>query len=190
MRRRRAALRRDGPAHGPASVAQHPDGHHFVSGEEEILITERCVLFGSHGGLVGVLSEPAGSAPPPRHGVLFTNIGTHHRVGPFRLYVELARALANAGCCVLRFDHAAMGDSEPRPGSGDDIERIQADLSDAMAWLEKEREIQQFVVVGLCSGVTGAHNISVADARVKGAVFIDGYTFPTTGYYLRKNFTR
>jgi hypothetical protein len=90
----------------------------------------------------------------------------------------------------LRFDHAAMGDSDPRPGGGDDTERLQADMSEAMAWLAKERGIEQFVVVGLCSGVTGAHNVAVADPRVKGAVFIDGYTFPTRGFHLRNRLTR
>lgn len=149
------------------------------------MIRERTVLFGSHRGLVGVLSEPAEAPPAPRRAVFLTNIGTHHRVGPFRLYVELARDLARTGFYVLRFDHSGMGDSEPRPGSGDDSERLGRDMSDAMDWLTEKLGVEQFVVIGLCSGVTGAHAAAAREGRVTAAVFIDGYTFPTRGYYLR-----
>jgi len=154
------------------------------------MIRERTVLFGSHRGLVGVLSEPAEAPPAPRRAVFLTNIGTHHRVGPFRLYVELARDLARTGFYVLRFDHSGMGDSEPRPGSADDSERLGRDMSDAMDWLTEKLDVEQFVVIGLCSGVTGAHAAAVTEKRVTGAAFIDGYTFPTRGYYLRHYSTR
>jgi pimeloyl-ACP methyl ester carboxylesterase len=149
------------------------------------MIAERTVLFGSHKGLVGVLSEPAESTHAIKRGVFLTNIGTHHRVGPFRLYVELARDLARAGFYVLRFDHSGMGDSEPRPGSGDDSERLGKDMSDAMDLLTEQLGVEQFVVIGLCSGVTGAHAAAATEKRVTAAAFIDGYAFPTRGYYLR-----
>jgi pimeloyl-ACP methyl ester carboxylesterase len=149
------------------------------------MITDRAVLFGSHKGLVGVLSEPEEATPPFKRGVFLTNIGTHHRVGPFRLYVELARDLARAGFYVLRFDHSGMGDSEPRPGSADDSERLRRDMSDAMDLLTEKFGVEQFVVIGLCSGVTGAHAAAATEKRVTAAAFIDGYAFPTRGYYLR-----
>ena len=45
--------------------------------------------------------------------VVLLNAGIIHRIGPNRLYVQLARRLASRGHAVLRFDLAGIGDSEP-----------------------------------------------------------------------------
>jgi len=55
---------------------------------------EHALLFGDAQGLVGVITDPPGPAGPSRPGVILLNAGVIHRVGPSRLYVNLARALA------------------------------------------------------------------------------------------------
>ena len=151
---------------------------------------ERAILFGSHRGLVGVVTEPATPAPGPRRAVVMSNIGLHHRVGPFRLYVELARLLAAQGWYVLRFDLSGLGDSAARTGALGDAERAALDVSEALDWLGDRLGVARFVLLGLCSGVDSTHAVAVADPRVAGAVFIDGYTYPTAGFRLRHHTRR
>lgn len=149
-------------------------------------MTERAIVFGAHGGLIGVFSEPTTELPGKRRAVIVSNVGMHHRAGPFRLYVKMARRLADAGVAVLRFDMSGMGDSLPRHDATTPAERAARDLDDAMRWLTESAGIEEFILVGLCSGVDSAHAAATRDSRVKGAVFIDGYVYPTNGFRVRK----
>ena len=149
-------------------------------------MSERAIVFGAYGGLTGVLSEPEVPIPGKRRAVLVSNIGMHHRAGPFRLYVKLARRLAAAGVHVLRFDLSGMGDSLPRSDAPTPAERVARDLNDAMSWLTESAGIEEFILIGLCSGVDSTHAAATLDPRVRGAVFIDGYAYPTPGFYVRK----
>ena len=144
---------------------------------------ERVCTFGSHAGLVGIVTEPPESARRPET-VLFANIGLNHRVGPNRLYVELARKLAASGFRSLRFDLSGFGDSEPRRGPGTYLERAALDVREAMDFLEKSGS-HRFVLVGLCSGVDSMHAASLHDDRVAGAIFIEGYAYRNAGFRLR-----
>jgi pimeloyl-ACP methyl ester carboxylesterase len=149
-------------------------------------VKERAIVFGRHRGLMGILAEPTVVDRQPV-AVLLWNVGTHHRVGPFRLNVDLARRLAREGYPVLRFDLSGLGDSESRPGAAmADHERHMLDVREAMDWLEANAGISRFVVVGLCSGVDSAHPLARDDARVAGAIFIDGYLYPTRAFWLRR----
>jgi pimeloyl-ACP methyl ester carboxylesterase len=148
-------------------------------------LTERVHTFGSHCGLVGILTEPSGDVVRPgAPALLFSNIGLNHRVGPNRLYVEFARKLAACGFRSLRFDLSGFGDSMPRRGGGTDLERATLDTREAMDFLGK-KGINRFVLVGLCSGVDSVHRAALEDSRVVGAIFIDGYTYRNPGFWLR-----
>ncbi len=151
-------------------------------------MTERAVLFGSHRGLAGVVTQPAGAdgGGAARRAVVMANIGVNHHVGPFRLYVELARAAAALGWCALRFDLSGLGDSAPRADGRTSAEQAHVDVREALDWLETTLGVREVVLVGLCSGVDAMHPVAVEDPRVVGAVFVDGYTYPTPGYRLRR----
>jgi len=153
-------------------------------------LIERVFMFGSHGGLVGVLTEPADQLRRSSNpAILFSNIGLNHRVGPNRLYVELARKLAAEGFVSLRFDLSGFGDSEPRREGPPDRERATLDTREAMSFLERYGA-SQFVLVGLCSGVDSAHSTALVDDRVAGAIFIEGYAYRNWGFWLRHSTTR
>jgi alpha-beta hydrolase superfamily lysophospholipase len=179
--------RTDGRATAPELLASTPEG---------ALFREEPVVFGEAPRLFGILtepqigvgvgteggSEPAVSAPPVsrRTAVLMLNVGTNHRVGPNRLYVKMARTWAGMGYAVLRFDLAGIGDSRDAEGysqsrlySKDAI----ADVQSAMAFLERSRQIDRFVLVGLCSGAYVAFHTALAEPRVVGEVLINTATF-------------
>ncbi len=148
---------------------------------------ERVLTFGSSGNLLGILCEPEPEqALRDAPAALLWNVGIHHRVGPYRIFVEVSRALARAGLTSLRFDISGLGDSEvarndPRP----EHERGTADVQHAMRTLEERCGVRSFLLVAFCSGVDSAHPVAVSDPRVAGMVYIEGYRFRTPGFYLR-----
>ncbi|MEJ7732665.1 MAG: alpha/beta fold hydrolase [Polyangiaceae bacterium] len=149
-------------------------------------MTERAYTFGAGKALVGVVSQPEPSrlrAGTP--GVILLNAGLVHRVGPYRLHVDLARRLAEHGFLVVRFDQSALGDSEPRQGRATYEERAVLDVGEAMDFLADKYKLSRFVPMGICSGAMNSHRAAVADARVCGAVLIDGYSYRTVPSAMR-----
>lgn len=147
---------------------------------------ERTYAFGPEGSLVGVLTEPAPSqARADAPALVLANVGLNHNVGPYRLWVELARRLAAQGFTTLRFDLSGLGDSRARREGGNEFQRAREETRAALDFIEQKTGIRRFVLMGLCSGVDSAHAVTVQDSRVVGAAFIDGYTYRTVGYHLR-----
>lgn len=123
--------------------------------------------------LVGVLTEPE-RADASRPLLLIPNTGIEHRVGPKRLHVRLARVLAEAGYAVARVDLAGLGDSPVQEG-GESVDELRAAIDE----LQKRSAARRFVAVGLCSGAHDAHRLALAEPRVCGAAFLDGYAYMT-----------
>lgn len=146
---------------------------------------EKVYTFGKDGCLVGVVTEP--DADRQKEGVpavLFWNAGLLHRVGPYRLYVDLARKLASIGFLVFRFDLSGKGDSQVGKDSRSYKQRAVGNIREAMDFLSIKKGVHRFLLMGLCSGAEDAHSVAVVDSRVSGAVFLDGYGYRTWGYYL------
>jgi pimeloyl-ACP methyl ester carboxylesterase len=111
--------------------------------------------------------------------IIMTNAGTVHRIGPHRLYVELARELAELGFPDLRMDLSGIGDSPV--ASGDENltypATCLADCEAAMRALGESVGAQRFIVTGLCSGADIAFKLAVKDRRVAGVVMMNPLTF-------------
>jgi pimeloyl-ACP methyl ester carboxylesterase len=142
---------------------------------------ESAASFGRNGNLIGIESEPEAPRDGRPH-VLILNSGLLHKVGPFRLSVDLARRLAASGYRVLRFDLSGLGDSKLRVATGEDEDRPVADAREAMDFLSQRHGSRRFVLMGLCSGSDNSHRTAVADERVVGGVHLDGYGFRTPAY--------
>ena len=145
---------------------------------------ERVVQFGSVASLCGVLTEPTlehaiADVPP----VLLINSGILHKVGSCRLYVKLARALANAGVTTLRFDLSGLGDSDVRRDALSFEDSAVAETQEAMDYLTRLRGCDSFQLAGLCSGADVAHMTAVVDPRVVGMASIDARTHVTPAYW-------
>ncbi len=136
-------------------------------------VRERIMQFGPGQGLAGILTTAArvGAGEPPH--VVIVNAGVVHRVGPNRLYVDIARRVAAAGYPVLRFDLSGLGDSDSMPGGLSLAASAVQDIRTALDHLASARSAKRFLVFGLCSGANYALLSAFADPRVDGLLLID-----------------
>ena len=146
------------------------------------------VLMGRHKSLAGIFTESlrscAVTAPPT---VVLLNAGIVHRVGPNRMHVLLARALAAAGISSLRFDMSGIGDSPSRPEATTPLKSAMSDIRDAMEWLETNKRIGKVVLFGLCSGADHSILYASSDRRVVGTILLDPNIPRTRKYYLYRS---
>ncbi len=148
-------------------------------------MTEKALLFGRGKSLVGVLTEPGAKALPDAPALVLLNAGVLHRVGPNRLHVQLARALAEAGFASLRFDLSGVGDSRARKGARSFASAVEEDVRDALDLLQATTGADRFAAMGICSGADNALRVATVDHRIAGVVLVDGYNLATVGYGLQ-----
>lgn len=147
---------------------------------------EQTLLLGPRQSMVGVITsapEPVRQADAPF--VVILNAGIIHRIGPNRLHVLMARALATAGFDVLRVDLSGLGDSEPRPDSLSPLDAALADIREVLDTLQASRQVQQVVLMGLCSGADHSVIYAGTDPRVAGVVLLDPSIPRTPRYYVQ-----
>jgi pimeloyl-ACP methyl ester carboxylesterase len=146
---------------------------------------EKVLTFLNSSPLVGIITEPdAKKQMEQKPAVLFWNAGFLHRVGPYRLYVDMARKLAAMGFLAVRFDLSGKGDSKPRRDEGLEKDRAARDVREVMDLVSAKTGIEEFVLIGLCSGADDAFPIAVEDSRVSGLVLLDGFAYRTIRYYV------
>ena len=149
-------------------------------------LREEPLQFGAGGRLFGILTSPAMSPSNAQElpVFVFLNAGSLHRVGPYRLYVRLARALSRMGFSSLRVDLAGTGDSLPRPGLTNQ-QSVAADFEEILAVLESRLGRLPLVLAGLCSGADDAIRLTLKEPRVVGMVLLDPICFLDRGFRLR-----
>jgi dienelactone hydrolase len=140
-------------------------------------MADEAVTFGTNGDLAGVITR----AGTDRQyvGCILLNAGVIHRVGPHRINVKLARALASAGIPTLRMDLSGLGDSAMSGTSADVQTQAVRDLQEGIAMLSARAGVERILVIGICSGAVSAYALALADDRVQGLLMFDGFTFPT-----------
>lgn len=85
-------------------------------------------------------------------GVVIVVGGPQTRVGSHRLFVHLARELADVGINVFRFDYTGAGDSE---GDVTDFTNIQADIEAAIhCFSQRNEHITELSLWGLCDAAS------------------------------------
>ena len=154
-------------------------------------VRERAVVFGGERNLTGVLTSPSSeNGAPSGTAFVILNSGVIHRVGSNRISVRIARAVADLGIPVFRFDLSGLGDSEARSDVDDLEESVERDIDEVMEHLAKEMKLERFVFAGLCSGASQSLQTAWRDPRVVGTFLLDppGYRTPRSvvTYYGRK----
>lgn len=133
------------------------------------------------GRLFGVLAEPL-EAPVTDLCVVLVNAAGVRRIGPNRMWVEIARRWAATGVPTLRLDSEGIGDSDgDGDGDGDryiDLASLyQAPRIDqaraALDELEARALPGRFVLLGLCAGAHWAFHGLLADDRVSTAWMVN-----------------
>lgn len=135
------------------------------------------------GNLSGVFSKANSGTDKPV--VIMVNSGLLHHIGPYRLYTNLARRMAEAGIDSLRFDLTNVGDSLPGETNLGYITQTNTDIQQAIDFLQRVYNHRKFIILGVCSGADDAFEISKADNRVIGTLLIDGHGYRTPRFYLK-----
>lgn len=132
--------------------------------------------------LFGLVCEPEHGVPAERPLIMLLNAGSSHHVGPSRLYVLLARRLAELGFRSLRLDFCGLGDSVTTvPAAENDPYPATAFRDIGLAW-RRARErygAQRLVLAGLCSGAYAAFQYAAQcqDATLVESILINPLTF-------------
>jgi len=173
----KAGAGKDTGAHSARIVVPTNAGEVVVREKPLRLDTGSSVLFGI---LTDTLDAHAGADRAGTRGVVMLNAGSVHRIGPDRMWVQLARAWAARGFVVLRLDISGIGDSPPRQGqpenevySGQALE----DVALALNYMRDRLGVQRLHLLGLCSGAYHAFKAAAAGHAIDSAVMINPLTF-------------
>lgn len=135
---------------------------------------EDILLCGNTQSLVGILTTPGTPVDNTELPVvILLNAGLIHRVGPNRIYVKIARALAAQGFRVLRLDLSGIGESMPRVDNLPTQQRVVADVRDAMDTLARTHGAQRFILMGHCAGAIFSLLLASQEPRVTAAALIN-----------------
>jgi len=151
---------------------------------------EVTIGFGENDGLVGTVTLPDGPGRGPAGavgagtgaggvGLVLTNAGIVHRVGPHRINVRIARRLAEQGIPSIRFDLGGHGDSARLTGQHSFEAQAVLDVRAALDALGSVAGVERFAVFGLCSGAYHAYETALVDERIVGLLMFDAYRYPT-----------
>lgn len=136
-------------------------------------------LEGPGGRLFGVLTEPLGERAQLT--ALLLNAGPQRRIGPNRMWVQIARRWAAKGVCTLRLDADGIGDAD-----GDTSALGQVTAFYRPRYVEQARAAvdalaarglpPRFVALGLCSGGYWGAQAALADERVAAVIMLNPRT--------------
>ena len=144
---------------------------------------EQVLLLGQERSVLAIATAP--DRPNLRAPVLLLNAGVIHRVGPHRLHVRLARALAAQGHPVLRMDLSGIGDSRSLPNGMAFRESAVVDIGSALDQAIAGKRAPQAILFGLCSGADNALAAAQNDPRIAGIILVDPPAYVTLRSRLR-----
>lgn len=144
--------------------------------------------------MLGVLSTPSAPVRPSGTGVLIVNGGAQYRAGAHRLFVQLARHLAQQGHAVLRFDFPGQGDS---PGEPVGFEDTAPHIAAAVNALHQHRPgLETSTLLGLCDGASASllYLHANPDTRIRRLILLNPWVHNETlqahahvkHYYLKR----
>jgi exosortase A-associated hydrolase 1 len=97
------------------------------------------------------------------------------RAGRHRLFVLLARAWAEAGIPVMRFDFRGTGDCDGEIGTLDDTSEDIASAVDA--FISNMPGLQEVILWGLCGGAADSILYAPKDSRVIGMALVNPWSY-------------
>jgi pimeloyl-ACP methyl ester carboxylesterase len=132
------------------------------------------------GRLFGVLTEPA-EAGGNELGAILLNAGAIRRIGPNRMWVDMARRWAARGVPSLRLDLEGLGDADGDASRFADVAELYvpelvAQVRSAIDVLGARNAVGNFALAGLCSGAYWSFHGALEDERVVAAFMLNPRT--------------
>ena len=136
------------------------------------------VIFDCQGDeLIGIVTRP--TALIRSTAVVIVVGGPQFRVGAHRMFVSLARYLAQQGIPSIRFDFRGMGDSTGRQRS---FEEVNDDIEAAITRLRLEiPSVSRIVLWGLCDGASAACFFAPNHPLVDGVILLNPWVHSEVG---------
>src|SRR5436305_6564430 len=161
---------------GGAGAALPPEPAETSAAPVDPRVREQPLAVEHAGGrLLGVLAEP----DQKRDAVcaVLLNAGAIRRIGPNRMWVELARRWAAQGVPTFRLDFSGIGDAEGN-GRFSEVASLYepgfaSQISAALDVLQRSLGVQRFALTGLCSGGYWAFQGALHDPRVVASASIN-----------------
>lgn len=166
---------------------------------------EELLCFGRSSNKVGIYTGLDLYSESSELCAIFLNAGLIHKIGPNRLYVDMARDLTSLGISSFRFDFSGIGDSDDGVSQQNYADIQMDEIKEAMDAVQNRFQKENFILIGICSGAEIAFGYaSHGDRRIVGLSLIDGvYTdkrllknaYQTAGrktavrYYLKNMFS-
>jgi hypothetical protein len=128
------------------------------------------------GRLAGILTEPLGASESIC--AVFLDAGAIRRIGPNRMWVELARRWAARGIPCFRLDVEGIGEADganapyQRSASLHAPELI-AQVIAAVDLLEARGVAERFMLVGMCAGAYWSFHAALDDPRVSATMMLN-----------------
>lgn len=145
--------------------------------EDGVLVRETAVSISLPGGdVAAIITEPV-DVQAANLCAVFSSGGSDRRLGPNRLWVDVARGWAAQGVTAVRFDPPGIGDSDGDERDWNTLKDHylphQVDrLREMLDALEARGLPSRFALVGFCSGAYRSVNTAVVDTRVAGVLAI------------------
>ncbi len=136
---------------------------------------EHAVFIPAQGLLTGVWCESE-ATPSPKVVLVLSSSGRNPHIGGARVWVQLARRLAEHGIFSVRFDLAGMGDSPPTAGAPEHliyhssgIPQLRSVIDHVAARFPEAK----ICLIGICSGGFLAFHEAISDSRVAGLMIVN-----------------
>ena len=154
----------------------------LVTGMNDLPPCTETALRTPEGDLFAITTQPGPAQSTTPRMVVLPNAGSVCNIGPNRIYVQIARALAASGITVVRFDLRNLGESvtgdvndanAPYPDSASD------DLSEMLQFLRTRFKPENLTLAGLCSGSHASYHYGLSKpvADVDELILINPLTF-------------
>jgi pimeloyl-ACP methyl ester carboxylesterase len=129
------------------------------------------------GQMFGVLAEPVDAAALDLTAVLL-NAGAIRRIGPNRMWVDIARRWAARGVPTLRVDLEGLGDADGDGERFTELAELYApglvnQVIAVLDALETRGSVRRFLLAGLCSGACWSFHGALQDERVTAAFMLN-----------------
>jgi len=127
--------------------------------------------------LFAVLGEPV-SAARSELALVLLNAGAIRRIGPNRMWVDIARRWTARGVTTLRLDVEGIGDATGDGQRYTDVSELYVpsfveQVQLALDALADRCDSERFVLLGLCSGAFWGFHTALADTRVSAAIMLN-----------------